>query len=256
VGAHGVADGLLLVDHLLVRLVVSASRALRAVRSALVQQELGQRQVAPVAGHPVELHEAHLGDLVAGPDGLLAGAERPVEQLRGPQGHVQQRSLAGRLVMGHRGLVEMSEVVELVAVDLLQLPAPLSRPAMRMLGIDGAGRIEVAVALLGGRDLRDEPVQVGLQLRVRAHAERVGGALDHLIEVGVVEGIARRRLVGERLAPQDRGGALEVVDALRLLALLEGERHAHRPVGLDARQPERVRQVHGGERHRLDRIVA
>ena len=255
-GAHRVADRLVLVHHFLVRLVVRAAGPFRAVRSALVQHEPGQAQVAGIAGHPVELDEPHLGDLVPRPDGLLAGTERAVEQLGRPEGHVQQGSLARRLVVRDRGLVEMAEVVELVAVYLLPLPPPLSRPPVRVLGINGAGRVEVTVRLLGRGDLRDEAVQVGFQPGVRTNAERVGGALDHLVEVRVVEGVARRRLVREGLAAEGGRGALEVVDALALLALLEGEGNAHRPVGLDARQPERVREVHRRERHRSHRVVA
>ena len=131
--AHRVADRLVLLDHLLVRLVVLPARALRAVRPARVEQELGEVQVALVAGHAVELDQAHLGDLVPGPDRLLAGPEGAVEQVRGPQRDVEQRPLARRLVVGHRGLVEMAEVVQLVAVHLLQLPALLPRPAVRVL---------------------------------------------------------------------------------------------------------------------------
>ena len=217
---------------------------------------MGEGEVARVAGHAVELDEPHLGDLVAGPDALLAGPEGAVEQVRGLEGHVEERPLAGRLVVGDGGLVEVAEVVELVAVLLLELPALLARPVVRALGVDGARGVEVAVRLLGGRDLRDERVEVGLELRVGLHAQGVGRPLDHLVDVGVVEGIAGGGLVLERLAAEGGRGALEVVDALRLLALLEGERDGHRAVHLDPRQPEAVGEVHGGEGHGLHRVVA
>src|SRR5262249_12162682 len=51
------------------------------------------------------------------------------------------------------------------------------------------------------------------------------------------------------------GGALEVIDALRLLTLLESEGNGHRPIDLDSRRPEDVVEMDGGERHRLDRII-
>ena len=72
-------------------------------RHGIAPVDLHKRFQDPrIAGRPVELDEAHLGDLVAGPDGLLAGAERAVEQLRAAQGHVEERSLPRRLVIGHR----------------------------------------------------------------------------------------------------------------------------------------------------------
>ena len=74
-GAHGVADRLALVHHLLRATGCTCGpRPSALVRAALVQQELREDQVAHVAGHPVELDQAHLGDLVAGPDRLLARA--------------------------------------------------------------------------------------------------------------------------------------------------------------------------------------
>ena len=60
----------------------------------------------------------------------------------------------------------------------------------------------------------------------------------------------------ERFAAQRLGGADEVVDAAAQLALLEGERDRLGAVGLDPRRPEHVVEVDGGERHRLDGIVA
>jgi hypothetical protein len=57
-------------------------------------------------------------------------------------------------------LVEVSEVVELVAVDLLEDPALLSRPRVRLLRVDRARRVQVSVGLLRGGDLLDQPVDV------------------------------------------------------------------------------------------------
>src|SRR5699024_8451152 len=51
------------------------------------------------------------------------------------------------------------------------------------------------------------------------------------------------------------GRTLEVVDALRPLALLEGDRDGHLPVGLDPRRPEHVVQLNAREGDRLERVV-
>src|SRR5215510_10907541 len=87
------------------------------------------------------------------------------------------------------------------------------------------------------------------------NAERIRSAFEHFVWIGVVEGVAGRALVLESLASERRGGALEVVNALRLLALLEGEGNGHRPIDLDARRPEDVVEMDGGERHGFDGII-
>ena len=77
---------------------------------------------------------------------------------------------------------------------------------MRMLGIDGARRVEVAVLLLRRGDLRDQSVDVRIEFRVGLHAERVDGALDDLVDVGVVERI-RREAVSASGSPRRTAAA-------------------------------------------------
>jgi hypothetical protein len=150
----------------------------------------------------------------------------------------------------------MAEVVELVAVVAFELPPFLPGPRMRAGGVDRACRVEVAVLLLGGGNRLDEAVDVLLEGRVGMHGEGVRRPLDHLVDVGVVEGIAGGSGVLERLAAQGPGGAEEVVDAARLLAHAEREGDGLGAIDLDSRGPELVGEVDGGEGHRLDRVVA
>jgi hypothetical protein len=151
---------------------------------------------------------------------------------------------------------EVAEVVKFVAVVSLELPACLAGPGVGVLRVDRSRRVQVTIGLLRGGDLRDEVVDVRLEFRVGVHGERVGGALDHLVGIGVVEGVARRLRVRERLAAQRGRGADEVVDAAREFALLEREGDADQPVGLDLRRPELVVEVDGREGHRLHGVVA
>jgi hypothetical protein len=255
-GAHGVADGFGLLGHGRLRLVVGAARPGEAVGAARVQHELGEREVAGVAGDAVELGEAHFGDLVARPDGRLAGTEGLLQQSRAFERDVEQGALAGGLVVRDRGFVEVAEVVELVAIDALQFPAHRAGPRVGMQGIDGAGGVEVAVLFLRGGDARDQAIDVGIELGVGMHAEGIAGGLDHLVEVAVVEGIAGGLLIGEGLAAQHHGGAVEVADAAGLLVLFEGEGDGDGAVDLDARRPEEVVEMDGGEGDGLHRVVA
>jgi len=147
-----------------------------------------------------QLHEAHLGDLVARPDRLLAGAERAIEQCRTPERDVEQLAAARRLVVGDGGFVQVPGVVQLVTVDLFLGPPRRARPVVGMLGIDGARRVEVSVGLLRTTDGLDEASEVRLHLLVGTDAERVRRPLHDLVQVGVVERVLGRRAVGGRVS--------------------------------------------------------
>src|ERR1017187_1808736 len=125
-----------------------------------------------------------------------------------------------------------------------------------MQGIDGAGGVEVAVRLLRRGDLLDQSIDVGVELGIWMNAEGVGGALDHFVDVSVVEGIRRIFVVVERLARKRLGGADEIIDASGLLIFLKGERDGDGAVGLDAGRPESVVDMDGGEGYRSHRIIA
>src|ERR1041385_7554083 len=100
--------------------------------------------------------------------------------------------------MRYGGFIQMPEVVQLMAVDLLEFPALLAGPWMRMLGIDRARGVQIAVGFLRGGDLRDQIVDVRLQLRIRQDAQSVRRTFDDLVQIGVVEWIPRRFLVRKR----------------------------------------------------------
>ena len=78
--------------------------------------------------------------------------------------------------------------------------------------------------------------------------ERVGRALDHLVDVGIIE---RNPL---EIAPFARCGVLEVRYA-RKFALLEVDLYRDEPVRLEARQPETARHRHVRHHRRCYRII-
>ena len=182
-------------------------------------------------------------------------AERIAQEVGFLDGDVQEVGLAGGLVMGDGRLEQMAGVVKLVAVNRVHLPALVAGPWVRMLGIDRASGVEVAVRFLGGADLGDQVVQVSLHLRIGLNGQRIRGAFEHLIGIGIVERIPRRLLVGEGFAAQGLGRPLEVVHTAGFLALLESERDGDQAIGFDARRPEDIVKVHCGERDGLDRVV-
>ena len=221
--------------------------------AAGVDEELGQVEVLPRAGDAIELDQADLDLLVPGRIGPLARAELPGDEVGALDGDGQQVLLARRLEVRGGGLVEMSEVVELVAHVKVR-PALLAEPGLGRRAADRPGGVEVAVRLLGGGDLGDEPVDVLLELGVGVRRQRVGGRLDDLVDVGVVEGEAAAVLAVR--GPAERGpGQLEVLDPARLLALLEDMGDGHGAVRFQARRPERVREVDVRERHGRGRVI-
>ena len=87
-----------------------------------------------------------------------------------------------------------------------------------------------------------------VELRIVVDGQRVGGSLDHLVGVGIVE-----REVAAMLTLDQSGGNREVVETAVHLALMEGGGNRNRAVDLDAGRPETIVQVHLREGHFLNR---
>jgi hypothetical protein len=175
-GAHRMAHGLALFEHGKMVLVVGAVELPHVLAAAHVDEEFGEVEVALFAGGAVELAEPDLDLLVAGGGlDLLAGAEGLVDEVGALAGDVEQRALAGDREVCGCGLVEVADVVELVA-------GPHVAPALFAChAVDETQRsrgVEVAVGLLGRRDRCDQPVEVGGQRGIGVSGERVGRALD------------------------------------------------------------------------------
>ena len=181
---------------------------------------------------------------MARPCRAFTGTERLDEEVRCLGGDVQQRGLSGAEMVRNGRLEQVPEVVELVAVVALEDPARRARPAMRFLRVDRSRGVDVAVRLLRGGDLRNQAVDIGVQLRIGIDVQRVRRAFNDFVQVGVVERVARRARVFELLTAERLGRALEVIDALGALALLKRRRDRDLPVRLDPRRPEHVVQVH------------
>ncbi len=220
------------------------------ITAALVEEELGQIEMIAAAGDAGELGQADLDLLVAGEAAAEAGAasEGPQEQVGVLEGDVEESPLAGGLVVGDGRFVHVPGVVELVA-DAEVGPALGAGPGGRVGGVVGAGRVEVAVRLLGQGDDADELVEASLEGRVGVKMEGVGGGLHGLVDVGVVEAAA---LVG---AGHEAGGLAEVVDPAGLLVHPEGEGDGDGAVGLEAGGPEIVGEGDPGERDGADGVV-
>ncbi len=129
-------------------------------------------------------------------------------------------------------------------------PALGADPGVRVPGVHLAGGIEIAIGLLGRRNQHQHAVDIGLQRSVGIGLQEVAGALNRLVDVGVIEREPAHAVRGIGLR-----GAHEVVVAPRLLAFAESERDGHFAAGLQARAPEGVGDLDVGERDLADRVT-
>ena len=164
-------------------------------------------------------------------------------------GDVEELRGTCSLIVGAGSIDHVSKVIKLMTGMLLSLPAILGCPLMGMFWIDGASRIKVAVRLLGSSYYVKYAVDIGLQLLIRVGLEYIAGALDGLIDIGIVEREAHelgyipfRRLESWMSRVLQRVGShLEVLVTVLALTFRECEGNRHLSGCLDAVAPEGVR---------------
>src|SRR5262245_51241942 len=142
-----------------------------------------------------------------------------------------------------------------MTVDGIHRPSIRPRPAMRALRIDGASSVKITIRFLSGGNLRDKLIQILAHLWIGLNRQSIRRTFKYFVRIGVVERVRRRPLVRELFAAQRLGRTVEVVHPPGFLALLESERNGHETVGLNARGPEDVIEMNGGERNGLDRVI-
>ena len=267
-GTHGVTYSLVLLYDGLVslRILVGAGGV-----ATLVEEELRLLEILGLTRHKVKFCQSHLGNLMTGHTHLLIGtfANLAANAVGVGTRDVEERGLARGLIVGDGTLDHMTEIVELVAQILDEVPTMFACPLVRMQGIHGARSVEIAIGFLGCLHDGDDTVHIDLsrdhvgaamtidgELEVGESLQKVGTAFDGLIDIGIVEGKASdmHRVGIDTL--QMLGGNLEVAVTSRLLAFGESERHGHLAAGVETLAPEGVgRDLHTGERNRVDGIA-
>lgn len=146
-GAYGVTHGFVLFGYGFVGLAVSISPG---GMSALVEEELGLLQIFSVARGKVQACQCHFGNLMTGYTYQLAfvGPYGTTHTIGITDGNVQKVSFSGGLVVCHGAFDHVSQVVELMTQFFYLLPAVVAGPGVRMLGVHGAGSVEVTVRFL------------------------------------------------------------------------------------------------------------
>ena len=157
--------------------------------------------------------------------------------------------------MGGGRLEQMAGIVKFMAEFLLIHPAVRARPFVRVLRIDAAGGVKVAIWFLGGSNESDQVVNIGGGRGLGMHRQGVGGAFQDFVRVRIIKRIARSIQVGLRFAMQHPRGALKIIHPAGFLAFLKSIGDGGQPVGFNARRPKIIIQMHVREGDWLDRII-
>jgi len=104
------------------------------------------------------------------------GPERLDDQIRTFNGHIQETAFAGGQVMSHGPFVHMPEVVKLVAVPDV-IPGLVDVAAGDIFAVffrpSGPCGIKITIRLLCGGNIRNDFIQVFIQLRIRMNHQAV-----------------------------------------------------------------------------------
>ena len=101
----------------------------------------------------------------------LAVAEGLADEIGILDSHIEERTFPGGEVMRHGSLVEMTAVVEFVAVDLL--PAVGAPPSGETRAFVGDSRGQIAVRFLRGSYKVNHAVEIIVELLVIFHSEGI-----------------------------------------------------------------------------------
>ena len=271
-GTHGVTDGLLLLhDGQMGLRILVAPRGV----AAFVEEVFGHVEILLLAGDHGELGQRHLGNLVSGHTLhlSLAAAYLADDAVGIGPCDVEEGLLSRSLIVGDGTLHHVAQVVELMREVLHLLPSVGAGPGVGMGGIHRARGVEIAVGLLCSFDDAEHGVHIvtgphgalpalaalrvghgNLQLQVGEGLQQIGAALDGLIDVGVVEGVAPHLHLVRVLAGELFGGYFEVAVASGLFAFGEGQRHGDVARRRESLPPKRggsdlhLCEGHGGNR--------
>ena len=119
---------------------------------------------------------------------------------------------------------------------------------MWVLGVDGAGRIKVAIGLLGSTYHIQNRVDISLQLSIGIGLQHIAGTLDGLIHIGIIEREAHKLrhipLLGLQSGMawvlQRVGSHLKILVTMLALTLRESQRDGYFASRLDTIAPEGV----------------
>ena len=195
----------LIVDRLPGTLVAFRSVAM----AALLQQPVGKVQIFRLAGHLIELYQGQLDLFMPWHPMPFARTEHAHYVIRHADGHIQQFPFARGLVVSHGRFRHVPRAIHLM---LIHVGPTLVQTGQRV------ERVDIAIRLLGRRELIDPLIRLFLQGRVRMVYQGIGHAFQSLIHIRIIEKDARMLTFALR-------GILKVTDApCLILDLIDADR--------------------------------
>ena len=247
--SHRVPDRFPLLRNRLVVLRVRPVESLSAFSApSLIDEELGQLEIAPLSSDSVEFHQSDL-DLFMASHVFALLRSRPElasHQVGTAHSHIEQRTFSSGSEMSHGRFAQVPDVVQFVAMIEFR---PARSFGVRVVGPRRLHGIEVAVRFLSGCDFSDESIEVFIELPIVTHGQRVSSAFDDFENIRVV--VADAAKAGR--VPLSR--RFEVADSARLLAASKARRQCHLAVGFDSGSPEGIGQVDLFERNGTNGIA-
>ena len=244
---HGMAPSLFLLYH---RLIALRVKILTTSFATIIQQELSLVKIFLLASKHIQTGQRHLGNLVSRHHAGLTslGTYLANHTIGITLGNVQELIRPCGLIVRTGSIYHMTEVIQLMTQNFLNLPTLLATPLVWVLGIDGAGRIKVAIGLLGSTYHIQNRVDISLQLSIGIGLQHIAGTLDGLIHIGIIEREAHKLrhipLLGLQSGMawvlQRVGSHLKILVTMLALTLRESQRDGYFASRLDTIAPEGV----------------
>ncbi len=148
----------------------------------LFEKPVGKIKILFLPGNLTQFNQRQLNLFMPGHPMPLFGAKGLHHMVGHPDGHIEQFSFSGCLIIGHGSFGHMAGAVHLV---LVHIGPALIKTGKRVKGID------IAVGLLRSGKFIDPLVGLLFQSRIRVIDQRIGYPLERFVNIGVVEKDAR-----------------------------------------------------------------
>ncbi len=247
-------DGLALLPEGETVLIVVASAGFRD-EIAHGEPAFDEDEVSPISGHPIEIDQAHVvgrTDGMAGQPEIRIG-ESPLEVVGCPDGDLKKLALSRGLEVHRRGGAEMSEVVHLELLRIMEWDGfRVSGVGPREACLDLDRSMQIAVGPLCSGNDGDGPVEALRECRVASLCKRRREGFQPFVGVAIIPIGAAMFSFGE---PGGDGEVLQKLGPLRSFHdVIEG-RYCSIDAGMKAVPPESGGPLHCGQWQRAHHCV-
>ena len=249
-GTDGMAHDLILLKNRFMVLTIGIQFVSVCSASRFFYEILRHIEVFLITGDFIQFCQSHLNDRMTRRNVLLPfiRSEYLTNQIGILDCHIQQCPFSGCPIMSDSRFVEMSAVVQFVAVDLFPAgTAPPTRQTRTFIGNTGR---QVTVRFLCCRYDGNHTVEIMIQFRIILYGQRIRSSFDYLVRIGIIKREITLMFSLDHACSQGK-----VVESAILLAFLESRRNGNRPVCFYTRRPELIVNMYLSKRYFLYRSI-